>query len=692
MPYKKNHGPNSNYRWEIICSLTTVLLFSSSTVTQAASYFWSVSSGNWSTASNWGGAEPTSSDDAYIQNGGTATITKPDEQCSNLYLGAAKSGTVKMSTGSLTVSGISYIGYSGTGTFTQTGGTNTISSYLYIGYYSGSSGTYNLSGGTLKTSKLYISNSGTGRFEWFYNGLTTQTLTLGSSGTLAMGFNFDMATLTSGTLFNGGTLTGLSSATLEITNNATSTESGNTSVSMKYLTLGTSTGNGTYNLSGTGQLSAYKEYIGNSGTGTFTQTGGTNSISSSLDLGCYSGSSGTYNLSDTGQLSASGEHIGYSGTGTFTQTGGTNSTTYAICLGYYSGSSGTYNLTGGINSISTNVELLLGYNSGSSGTYNLSGTGNLSAGYEFIGWSGTGTFTQTGGTNAISSYLRLGYYSGAKGTYNLSGTGKLSAYSEYISDFGTGTFTQTGGTNSISSYLCLGYYSGSSGTYNLKGGTLILKSLAKRSGTAAFNFGGGTLQASGDFTTTLPMTLTGDGGNANIDTAGYAVTISGVLSGTGGLNKLGSGILTLSATETYNGDTTVGGGTLIFAGGIDSGGTSLIDVESGSVVLMTTNVSKSDLDIYTAVSATFEVVDGMHAVGDISGSGTTQVDSGASLTATSISQGTLTIGSGATVTIQAIPGGPLGNTITAVPEPSTLALLAVAFLIPAYSRVRRWLK
>ena len=33
------------------------------------------------------------------------------------------------------------------------------------------------------------------------------------------------------------------------------------------------------------------------------------------------------------------------------------------------------------------------------------------------------------------------------------------------------------------------------GTYNLNGGVLMLKSVAKGSGTAAFNFGGGTILA-----------------------------------------------------------------------------------------------------------------------------------------------------------------------------------------------------
>ena len=40
------------------------------------------------------------------------------------------------------------------------------------------------------------------------------------------------------------------------------------------------------------------------------------------------------------------------------------------------------------------------------------------------------------------------------------------------------------------------------------------------------------------------MTLTGSGGNATVDTAGYNVTLSGSLSGHGGLIKTDSGTLT----------------------------------------------------------------------------------------------------------------------------------------------------
>jgi Passenger-associated-transport-repeat len=533
------------------------------------------------------------------------------------HIGSNGTGTFTQTGGANTVSSTLYIGESSgsSGTYSQTGGTNTItnggSNGVYLGYNSGSSGTYILSGGTLSTPNIFVDLSGSGRFGWFCNGLTPTRIFLGSNGILAMGFDFDMATLTSGT-FKGTTISGLSSATLEITNGATATQSANIATSIVNLRIGTSSGNGTYNLSGIGQLPATNEHVGYSGMGTFTQTGATNTVSSSLYLGTSSGASGTYNLSDTGQISTAIEYVGY---------------------------------------------------------------------------SGTGTFSQTGGTNTVSSYLYLGYNAGSSGNYILSGTGQLSAKNEYISMFGTGTFTQTGGTHTATINLTWGY--SSSGTYNLNGGTLILKGLSKGNGTAAFNFGGGTLRANGIIMNSTPMTLTGIGGDANIDSAGTSFTWSGVLSGIGGLTKLGSGKMTLSALNTYSGNTTVKGGTLDIAGGIGAGGTSLIDIQSGAATFKTTPINKSSLNINTAALTTFEVVNCAHTVGAISGGGITQVDAGASLTAASINQGTLTIGSGATVTIQAIPGGPQSGPITSVPEPNTCILLGTAFIMLCYAWTKK---
>ena len=145
---------------------------------------------------------------------------------------------------------------------------------------------------------------------------------------------------------------------------------------------------------------------------------------------------------------------------------------------------------------------------------------------EYIGYSDSGEFFHSAGTNKIStttgnnnSGLYLGYSQSVNGTYNLSGSAQLRSPDEFIGYSGIGTFNQSGGTNTIWwNSLILGSQSGSSGTYNLNGGTLMIKSLTKGSGTAAFNFGGGTLQASGSFSTSLPMTLTGIGGDAKVNT------------------------------------------------------------------------------------------------------------------------------------------------------------------------------
>ena len=75
--------------------------------------------------------------------------------------------------------------------------------------------------------------------------------------------------------------------------------------------------------------------------------------------------------------------------------------------------------------------------------------------------------------------------------------------------------------------LSLGCDAGGSGTYNLDGGTLITAALSKGPGSAFFDFGGETLQAAPVLSTSLPMTLTGTGGNANVNTNGDAVTFSG---------------------------------------------------------------------------------------------------------------------------------------------------------------------
>jgi autotransporter-associated beta strand protein len=459
--------------------------------------------------------------------------------------------------GSLT-SSYHYVGYGGAGTFTQSGGSNT-TGVLILGNNSGDNGSYTLNGtGLLSASTEYLGNSGTGSFTQS-GGTNTASYTLflglgtGSSGTY---------TLNAGSL----SLPASSSAILYVGYDGTGTfsQTGGTVVAPSAVYLGYDAGSsGTYNFNG-GALSFPSTassylYVGYSGTGNFSQSTGT-VAPGYLYLGNSSGSSGFYTLSSTGLLSAvEAEYIGYSGTGSFTQSGGTN-TSYAVYLGYnagfpgyYATSNGTYNLTAGLLSLPSSYWGL------------------------YVGYSGTGNFTQSGGTTTVAGSVYLGYNSGSSGTYSLSG-GSLSVSSTsgglYVGYSGTGSFTQSGGTANVSSlilgyYPALGYSTGSSGTYNLNGGTLIVSSISGGSGTFAFNFNGGTVQAGTNFSAGLPIVLATSGGNGTINTAGYALTFSGQFSGPGGLIKAGSGTLTLGASNgpsnTFSGTTLISGGTLTLA-------------------------------------------------------------------------------------------------------------------------------
>jgi hypothetical protein len=150
-----------------------------------------------------------------------------------------------------------------------------------------------------------------------------------------------------------------------------------------YLGDPNSANSGTIQMSGGGLSTSTNEYLGNNGTGTLIQSGGTNKIGEYLYLGYNSGVIGSYTLSGNGYLSVSNtnnEYVGYSGTGTFTQNGGTNNCGY----------------------------LSIANEAGSNGTYSLSGNGHLVSVHENIGQSGTASFTQSGGTNSSSQYLDLG--------------------------------------------------------------------------------------------------------------------------------------------------------------------------------------------------------------------------------------------------------------------------------------------
>jgi T5SS/PEP-CTERM-associated repeat protein/autotransporter-associated beta strand protein len=240
----------------------------------------------------------------------------------------------------------------------------------------------------------------------------------------------------------------------------------------------------------------------------------------------------------------------------------------------------------------------VGYNPGSVGIVTVGGNGSMwNGGYiRYIGYSGSGTLNITNGGIVTSndpsfgmdwsfdSPTYLGYNDGADGTVMIDGATSqwVNKSDLYVGYSGTGVVNHNGGTNSVAKTVYLGNH----GTYNLRGGELQLSGISGVSGESAFNFGGGSLKARRAFTTSLPMTLSGDDGSANVDTAGYGLTLAGELSGPGGLNKLGMGTLTLSGNNAYRGSTTVSSGTLNIANLTGSAtGSGAVLVRSGAKLI-----------------------------------------------------------------------------------------------------------
>ncbi len=542
-----------------------------SVVANAADKIWQAGSGDWSTSGNWDSGEPGFSDRAFINNGRSAQITANGELADLLYLGdAGTSGTVEMSNGSLS-SGTQYIGSSGTGTFNQSGGSNAISYRLNLGYFSSGNGTYNLNNGTLSSYKESIGSSGTGTFNQF-GGTNTITNNLGMSTYSGSSGTY---TLAGGTLNVGGSISGRGKLYID---GGTLNMNGGGAISVNHFGVGYNAGsNGSYTLSSGEKLwHPYKVFIGDSGTGTFTQSGGTVTGSSYLNIGYNSTGSGTYNL-NSGTLSSDYLDIGRSGTGTFTQSGGTNTISSGFSSGFYLGygssGNGTYNLnrgtlssdnldvgrfgtgtfsqSGGTNTIKE--RLYLGHDSSGNGTYNLSG-GNLSSNRELIGDNrGNGTFIQSGGTNTVN-YLKVGTFQGS-GTYNLSG-GKLLSGSEVIGS--EGTFIQSGGTNVITDDFILGYYhpEGSS-TYAISGGNLSTNN-AYVGGSSTFRGGCGTLNISEDGDVLISTVLKlWDAGVVNL--SGGNLKAAAIDNTDGGSFNFAGGTLSV---DTFTGDLVNTGGIL----------------------------------------------------------------------------------------------------------------------------------
>ncbi len=552
--------------------------------------------------------------------------------------------------------GTEYIGNLGSGSFAQSAGTNTAGS-LFIGNNLGSTGTYSLAGGSLSSTVLSVGQSGNGVLLLSDGTVSQLTVFVGNSttgaGTCSLSGN--------GLLSVNGESIGQSGSGAFTLVGGTNSVNGN-------LTLGSSLGSfGSYSLV-SGVLTAGTESIGYSGNGVFTQSGGSNGISNSLGsffaLGFGSRGNGSYNLSGSGVLSAQAEYIGYSGTGAFTQSGGTNSGTF-LYVGYNAGSLGTYSLgAGGVFSPGsltlgqlgngsfsmssgtiTNTTLYLGYGPTGAGTCSLSGNSQLTAGNEYVGRSGRGSFLLTGGTNTVNNGLYLGYSFGS-GSYLIASGARLSANGISVGYQGNGVFTQTGGVVSTNTLQIAGN-SQSSGTYSLSDGLLAvsLQEDIGTNGNAVFIQTGGT----NSFYEPNPgLTLNGTymlSGSGLLATSVEAFSGTGTsFSQSGGTNSIAVGLNLGTSGGTYGlfgGLLSAGSVSLALNGGltnnmpavfIESGGTANI---SG---IFHVGTAACFLDGNGMFSAITEVV-GNHSPG--SGWGTIQQTGGTNSIASALELGDL---------------------------------------------------
>ncbi len=424
-------------------------------------------------------------------------------------------GSYTLSGGDLSANYETIGGY-GTGAFTQSGGNNTINTNLTIGATSTSSGSYNLSGGRLSAGNTFVGLGDTGIFNQTGGAHTlTNNLSLGAYATGNGAY-----TLSGGTLDVGGDIVnGAGVSTLNIDGGTLSVAGGD--IDVDYLSLGHASGtSGSHSLSGTDTLTANREYIGEYGVGSFTQSGGNNTINANLTIGATSTGRGSYNLSG-GRLSAGNTFVGLGGTGSLTQSGGAHTITNDLSLGTDATGNGAYTLSGGtldvggdiisgagnstllINGGTLNVaggnidvgNFYIGRNLGSNhGSYTLRGSGTITAQTEKIGdEGGSGTLTQSGGINTITGalYIGSGYSNGGYGVYNLEG-GSLVANDESIGQRGAGEFNQTAGSHTITNILLLGRYG--NGSYTLSGGTLdVGGDIVNGAGVSTLNIDGGAL-------------------------------------------------------------------------------------------------------------------------------------------------------------------------------------------------------
>lgn len=443
------------------------------------------------------------------------------------------------------------------------------------------------------TSSVTVDAGCTLRFVWMGGGETFDALN--GSGTLDRntGDGQGVVMLTIGANNGSGTFSGSITSSIGFIKTGTGTQTfsgantftGSVTVNNGTLAYGASNvlGTGAVTVDGASAILSIDGFSDSVGAVTLANgaqiTGTTGVLSSTVSYTVQSGSisaiiSGAgvpLNKTTSGTVTLTGNNT-YTGATTSTegvlningtQTGGS---TFNTNPG--SGVTTTVNINGSFNSTNTT------YCNNTVGTsvVNVNGTHNIS-GFTLIGQSGSGSSATvnvpSGGTlNVTNADFRI-----ANASSSQTVTGVLNV--------------ESGGTvnmNTAGTVLRIANGSGTTGTLNMNGGVLTVNGdirgdnpVSASAGTNTVNLNGGTLKAAATITTFLQgMDVCNvRNGGAIIDTNGFNITIAQLMQHSaiggdnatdGGLLKKGTGTLTLTAANTYNGLTRIQIGTLDWTG------------------------------------------------------------------------------------------------------------------------------
>ena len=360
---------------------------------------------------------------------------------------------------------------------------------------------------------------------------------------------------------NGGT-TAANIGTGPLTNNTKVTFYENTSV--------------TYggNMSGTGSL------VANMPGATLTLTG-SNTFSGGLTA-----LNGTTQIGNNTVASVAGTITNYSTLNLYRSDAFTNQnniTSAGNTLEYGNGDINVRGVNGmtvdGSGSINTSPQGTLSIGQSAYGKLTVNNGGLITLGGNLLlgnpsGTGNNGDVIQNGGTITVGNNLRIGHWASEVSTYTMNG-GTLTVPNNDLAVGwdGIGLMTMNGGTVNSRTFVIddngtSAALNGTNSVFTMNNGTLNIGTGGITGNTATnaiyptIVLSGGTIGTLAPAGWTSAMYLRLTNGSPTLDTSNATVTLSGILSGNGGLNKQGAGVLNLNGVNTYTNTTTVAAGTL----------------------------------------------------------------------------------------------------------------------------------